>query len=116
MSKCDECRRGFMQAALRGLTALLVPGCGAGRSAAERPQGAPDTGADDGTPQDDGGSETTGEGGAGQPTGTRASRTPLAVSTRSSSFSLPLARTWLFPLLVRTNAAPSRSTRRTRSS
>ena len=68
-----------MQAALRGLTALLVPGCGGGRSASERQDGAAGTGPDGGPPQDDGGKETAGEDGA-------ACRPTCPVATRTVAF------------------------------
>ena len=52
MGQCDQCRRGLIQAAISGATALLVPGCGGGRGPSALDGADPAEGGD-GAPGDD---------------------------------------------------------------
>ena len=67
MGRCDECRRGLLQATISGVTALFVPGCSGGPSQSEADDGAAHAEGDEGAPGDDGGVADVAEGGACQP-------------------------------------------------
>jgi Rieske Fe-S protein len=86
MSQCDECRRGFVRAAITGVTLLFVPGCGGASSRHSEPDDgeAPSEGGEggDAAPGDDGGKEAASEAAACQPTcaaGTKTVDFPFSV-------------------------------------
>ena len=70
-----------MQAAIRGVAVLLVPGCSGGPSPSEPDDGAAGAEAGDGAPGDDGGAKDADQGGACQPmcsTGTKTIEFPFS--------------------------------------